>query len=86
MSRLKGRLILYKMLVYSRSELRESREQLAKGFAEYEHGYIKSPSQERRLRELRRYNVEGTHSLDKRGLKSKKRLGKRLTTAVLQLF
>jgi hypothetical protein len=30
--------------------------------------------------------LRGTHSLDKRGLKSKKRLGKRLATAVLQLL
>ena len=81
MSRLKGRLILYEMLVYSRRELRESIGQLATGFAKYGHGYIGSPSQDR---ELRRYNVEG---LDKRGLiKSRKKSNKRLATAVLQLL
>ena len=30
--------------------------------------------------------LRGTHSLDKRGLKSKKRLSKRLATAVLKLL
>ena len=55
---MKGRLILYEMLVCSRRELREPIVQLAKGFAEHEHSYIKS-SQDSRLRELWRYNVEG---------------------------